>query len=242
MPTFVPPTPPPGWAMPPTMPPMPTHAAATARQPPLTPQPPPTPKPPPAPQPRAAETGYANNAQPAPSAPEPEAKPAPAPAPAPAPEPEPEPEPELLCEWPVMQPGGAPAAEAAASAEASALAGSERVPGEAEVDAGVARLLEGVAAMQLRRTGEVLDAVLRRGAALLGGQGGKGGKHVHASFVARRGGAAAERAEKAGKEVGLSVRVAGCGWQQPLPASEELAPSRSLLRSGRQQVAIQDVR
>ena len=236
MPTFVPPTPPPGWAMPPTMPPMPTHAAATARQPPLTPQPPPTPKPPPAPQPRAAETGYANNAQPAPSAPEPEAKPAP------APEPEPEPEPELLCEWPVMQPGGAPAAEAAASAEASALAGSERVPGEAEVDAGVARLLEEVAAMQLRRTGEVLDAVLRRGAALLGGQGGKGGKHVHASFVARRGGAAAERAEKAGKEVGLSVRVAGCGWQQPLPASEELAPSRSLLRSGRQQVAIQDVR
>ena len=116
------------------------------------------------------------------------------------------------------------------------------MPGEAEVDAGVARLLEEVAAMQLRRTGEVLDAVLRRGAALLGGQGGKGGKHVHASFVARRGGAAAERAEKAGKEVGLSVHVAGCGWQQPLPASEELAPSRSLLRSGRQQVAIQDVR
>ena len=106
------------------------------------------------------------------------------------------------------------------------------MPGEAEVDAGVARLLEEVAAMQLRRTGEVLDAVLRRGAALLGGKGGKGGKHVHASFVARRGGAAAERAEKAGKEVGLSVRVAGCGWQQPLPASEELAPSRSLLRSG----------
>ena len=238
MPTFVPPTPPPGWAMPPTMPPMPTHAAATARQPPLTPKPPPTPTPPTAPQPRAAETGYANNAQPAPSAPEPEAKP----APEPKPEPEPEPEPELLCEWPVMQPGGAPAAEAAASADASALAGSERVPGEAEVDAGVARLLEEVAAMQLRRTGEVLDAVMRRGAALLGGKGGKGGKHVHASFVARRGGAAAERAEKAGKEVGLSVRVAGCGWQQPLPASEELAPSRSLLRSGRQQVAIQDVR
>ena len=163
-------------------------------------------------------------------------------APDPVFEPKPEPEPELLEEWPVMQPGGAPAAAAAPSGDASALAESERVPGEVEVEVEVERLLQEVAALQLRRTGEVLDAVMKRGAALLGGKGGKGGKHVHVYFVARRGGAAAERAERAGTEAGLSVRVAGCGWQQPLPASEELAPSRSLLRSGRQHVAIKDVR
>ena len=214
----------------------PTSAPAAAAAPQQLPR---LPQPAPAPQPRAAETGYANNTQPAPSAPSvPEAMA----APEPVFEPEPEPEPELLEEWPVMQPGGAPAAAAAASSDASALAGSERVPGESEVEVAVERLLQEVAALQLRRTGEVLDAVMKRGAALLGGKGGKGGRHVHVSFVARRGGAAAERAERAGKDVGLSVRVAGCGWQQPLPASEELAPSRSLLRSGRQIVAIKDVR